>query len=180
MALSLTLNQTDARIAAALNVKSEVLVSALTNKMAFLMTKLQQRIVNQKLSGEVLNRRSGTLAASITNPEAHAEGGSIVGTLEWAGGPAWYGRVHEYGGTGAYVINPIYTRSQARRISKGTLKPFKALRFIASSGEVVYAAYVFHPALPRRSFMQATIEEMRGEFIAGLKQTITTVLSGLE
>lgn len=176
MALKLSLNNTDVQVVAALEVKNQRLITALVDRMTFLMTKLQQKIVTEKLSGQVLNRRSGTLAGSITNPEAHVDGTTITGSLQWGGGPAWYGRVHEFGGTRGYAINPIYSRAQQRKIGKGTLAPFKVLRFISKSGQVVFAPYVFHPALPKRSFMESSLEEMKGEIISGLKSAIVGVL----
>lgn len=60
------------------------------------LIKLQRYIVTQKLSGQSLGRRHGTLAASITPGPILEDANAIVGTL---GANTPYARILEYGGT---------------------------------------------------------------------------------
>ncbi|MFG7180672.1 HK97 gp10 family phage protein [Burkholderia pseudomallei] len=60
------------------------------------LIKLQRYIVTQKLSGQALGRRHGTLAASITPGPILEDANAIVGTL---GANTPYARILEYGGT---------------------------------------------------------------------------------
>lgn len=68
-------------------------------------------------------------------------------------GPAAYGKVHEYGGEQAYDILP----SRA-----------KVLRFI-KDGQTVFARAVHHPPLPQRSFMEASLDDMKDEIVLAIK-----------
>lgn len=178
MALRIDFNDGAFRVIQGLaSLKGDKLMRHLQDKMEFLMTKLQAKIVNEKLSGGVLQRRSGMLAGSITNPRATISGNEVIGTLEWAGGLAWYGRVHEFGGTKTYVINPL-GQAGTRKHSKGEVRRFgkDVLRFIAKDGTVAYAKYVFHPPLPKRSFMYSALDDMKQEFRAGLQSAAEEAL----
>jgi len=172
--LRLTLNNTHAQVVAALQVKQDKLVSALLDKMTYLMQRLQQKIVGEKLSGQVLSRRSGRLADSIIAEPAILEGTDIVGRVAWAGGEAWYGKVHEFGGTRDFVINVQASRREWRRA--GVLGK-RALRFMLG-GKEVFTPYVFHPPLPKRPFMAPSLEEMREEIKEGLRERILEVMRG--
>src|SRR6266700_2150115 len=64
--------------------------------------KLQSFIVSEKLQGQVLHHRSGKLAGSI-RPGTLATPENLAVEVLGGGGPAWYGRVHNYGGTFAFI-----------------------------------------------------------------------------
>ena len=64
---------------------------------------LASYIVENKLSGQVLNRRSGKLIASTQPIPAYMDGTSIKAGVESAGGEAWYGKIHEFGGIFTYL-----------------------------------------------------------------------------
>lgn len=69
---------------------------ALRRAIADDLIKLQRHIVTQKLSGQVLKRRTGTLAASVTPGPIMEEANAIIGTI---GPNTPYARLLEYGGT---------------------------------------------------------------------------------
>jgi hypothetical protein len=119
-------------------------------------------IVSEELHGQVLNQRSGKLAGSIRAIPAVVDGTSVVANVEGAGGPAWYGRLFEEGGTGPFEIVP---------------KTAKALRFVAASGEVVFAKKVQHPGLPDRPFMDPAQAARTPEIVAGVERAIGEVLA---
>jgi hypothetical protein len=124
---------------------------------------MQGWIVSQELHGQVLKQRSGKLAGSIRMIPATVEGAGVVtGHVEGAGGPAWYGRIFEEGGTGPFDIVPVSA---------------KALRFIGSDGEVHFAKIVHHPGLPSRPFMAPAQEHFRPIIYAGIQETVGTILA---
>ncbi|KWO52964.1 hypothetical protein WM28_10820 [Burkholderia ubonensis] len=60
------------------------------------LIKLQRHIVTQKLAGQVLKRRTGTLAASVTLGPIIEDASAVTGTI---GPNVPYARILEYGGT---------------------------------------------------------------------------------
>jgi hypothetical protein len=126
----------------------------LVDTMNVLAFKLQSHIVTDKLNGQVLHHRKGILAGSIRVTPAAVDSSSSIGAeVLGGGGVAWYGRVHEYGGDGPYVI-------------EATNK--KALRFMVG-GKVVFAKRVNHPPLPMRSFMRSSLDDQRAEIAERLQ-----------
>ena len=158
--IRLTFNNTDKLVVNWVQSKGNQLIDALQNKMSYLMILLQQKIVREKLSGQVLKHRSGKLAGSIVAYPATLEEGEIIGKVEGAGGPAWYGRVHEFGGSSSYPIVAVNK---------------KALHFFIGSKEV-FAKRVLHPPLPQRAFMAPSLAEMKPEIVNGLAETVAIVM----
>lgn len=120
---------------------------------------LQASVVRTKLSGQVLKRRTGVLASSISvgGPqtasefqETSTEITGIVGTR------VHYAAVHEYGGQKDYVIEP----SSA-----------KALRF-QMGGRTVFAKRVHHKALPERSFLRSTLNDKSSQIKADIEAAL--------
>jgi hypothetical protein len=178
--IRITLGGSDQRVVAALDRRRGALNAALRRSVDESLLMLQRRI-QQKLSGEVLNIRSGKLHGSVNVEQAAGED-VITGAVNAAAGPAWYGRVHEYGGKNAYDIYPkikralaffgsggptgaakraFYFKQGARR---GSLRP-KLYAAAATAGLVVVKS-VHHPPLPKRAFMSTSLEEMRSAIIA--------------
>lgn len=155
MNITASFNGTDEKQAQAFSHLGETFLARLMAKMNRLVLLLQARIVGTKLSGQVLNHRTGKGAASVRVQLAKIEGQSVVAGVEAGGGPAWYLKVHEFGGTRAYTIQPVTK---------------KALRFMMG-GKAVFAKMVHHPALPERSFMRSAANEM--------KDQIQTEISGV-
>jgi hypothetical protein len=103
----------DQKIIEALGAKAPKITDALASKITFLMLMLQSKIVREKLQGQVLHQRTGKLAGSIVAYAAEMNGSSAEGRVEGASGPAWYGRIHELGGQGAYEIRPVNKKALA-------------------------------------------------------------------
>jgi hypothetical protein len=118
---------------------------------------LQSYIVQNKLSGQVLNHRSGTLSDSIRAIPAVIEGSKVTGHVEGAGGPAFYGRFFEEGGKGPYEIRPVRAR---------------CLAWMGDDGAMVFAMRVMHPAIPHLPFMQPSLDENRDRINTNLKQCV--------
>jgi hypothetical protein len=159
------IENSDQRLVEALRAKGPAIVRVLMSKLNELMIQLQSYIVSQKLSGQSLQRRTGTLAGSIRYIPAVLEGTKIVGAVEGAGGAAWYGKLYETeeaGGTGGV--------GHAWQISatKG-----RALSFLMD-GKRVFARSVMHPALSARPFMTTALEENAAAIEAELRIAVDT------
>lgn len=187
----------DERLAAALKGKMVQVGEALQAKMNVMMTNLEKKIVTEKLSGQVLHRHTGKLAGSIHAIPAEWVGTTLVGTVEGAGGPAFYGFVHEYGGDHEYEIRPVNKQALAffpggslgggggfTPVNKATLasmfnvsgglKRGRFKKFGEFGGIVVKS--VIHPPLPQRSFMHSSLMESRELIKQGVAQAIATGL----
>ncbi|MGD1038480.1 MAG: hypothetical protein ABR878_15175 [Roseiarcus sp.] len=146
-ALQARLDAFPAALAGELAAKAQDLASALADKVKF-----------EKLAGEVLNARSGALAASI-GAEVANDGDEIAATVGSVG-DVKYAAIQEYGGkTGAHEILP----------SKA-----KALAFLVG-GAMRFARRVEHPdsVIPERSYLRSSLEEMSAEIFAALAATPT-------
>lgn len=106
--------------------------------------------VRGKLSGGVLNARSGKLLNSIKG-EMHENGTAIYGRTYSSGVP--YAAIHEYGGQ--TKPHDIYPRTA------------QALHFFGAGGSEVFARVVHHPGskIPARSYLRSSLAEMREQMI---------------
>ncbi len=121
-------------------------------------------LVEDKLSGAVLQSRTGALAASVTVEGPSLDGASVVTTLG-AGGELKYAAIQEYGGvTAPHQILP----SRA-----------KALAFVAG-GAQVFAGGVHHPGshLPERSYLRSSLGELAPAIEAGIKAAALDAVRG--
>src|SRR6266550_4175069 len=111
-----------------------------------------ERLVKQKLSGEVLNVRTGVLRSSINTriKESSTEVTATVGTN------IKYGGYHEYGVPHSWEIRPKSARVLAFQVG----------------GAQVFAMSVTHPPLPERSFLRSALREMQPAIKAGLSEAV--------
>jgi hypothetical protein len=119
-------------------------------------------IVQGKLSGEVLNARSGALLHSIR--ALTSEAANSVETRVFCDGSVPYARVQEYGG----------------RLNIPAVVPVraKALAF-AYEGRLVFAtstaAHVVD--IPERSYMRASLDEFEATFAQSIHQSVADALA---
>ncbi len=145
----------DREVAAKYTEAANGLAAAIQLKMTTLVLQLEAKVKTEKLDGQVLNRRTGALARSISHKVSVA-GDTITGTV-FSSGDVKYAAIHEFGGQTApheIVANKA-----------------KALAF-AMGGKTVFAKRVMHPGskIPERSFLRSSLSEMAGQIAAGLKQ----------
>ena len=196
--IEITFNTTDSRLAAWLERKRPQVVGALADRLDSLMLELQKR-VQQKLSGQVLEHRSGKLLGSVEKQPLDRSDTRISGRVTAAGGPAFYGRIQEKGGTRTYDILPKYKKALAffpggsvgggiassnvpLTPGKGTVR---GLYFRSGSkrGELkpgrlgtfsqlggVVVKKVVHPPLPARPFMRPSLLELQDRIITQLRE----------
>jgi phage gpG-like protein len=122
----------------------ERLREALSAKATLLAAELEAK-VRQKLSGEVLQARSGVLARSIVTSIEQAHVGVSVSIA--SNGDVKYAAIHEFGGViPAHEIVPDKA---------------KALAFVLG-GKQIFATRVNLPAvtMPERSYLRASLSEM--------------------
>ncbi len=136
---------------------------ALHVKAADLAERLRARVADDKLSGQVLQARSGALRASIA-AEVDDDGGQIVARV-FSAGDIKYAAIQEYGGrTAPHDIVP----------SKA-----KALAFLVH-GAPVFAKIVHHPGsqIPARSYLRSSLADMGDRIIAEFRDAALDALNG--
>ena len=112
-------------------------------------------VQNDKLSGAVLNSRSGALRDSIV-ASVSADADGVVASVGSVG-DVKYAAIQEYGGkTSAHEILPVKAQ---------------ALAFVAG-GAQRFARRVEHPGslIPERSYLRSSLDEMRDEILAALAE----------
>lgn len=142
--------------------KATRLQEVLFTRVQMLTYMLQSKVV-AKLTNQVLHVRTGVLRGSV-NANTTTDGSKITGTVSSSGGPAAYGKLHEFGVPHAWEI--VATKSRALRFQMG----------VKANARAVFARSVVHPPLPQRSFMRATPEENREEITQALARAVADVL----
>lgn len=151
----------DKELIARLDAMPERLRTALLQKVTFLALKLEAKVKREKLSGQVLNKRSGNLMRSIQHL-VESSTGAVVGKV-YSAGDVKYAAIHEFGGqTKPHVIEA---------------KNGKALAF-TFGGKQAFFKRVNHPGskIPERSFLRSSLTEMRDEIVTGLERTVKETL----
>lgn len=139
--------------------------AAVSAKAADLAERLRAHIADDKLSGQVLNAKTGALRASI-GADVTIDGDRIAARV-FSGGDLKYAHIQEYGGqTPAHEILPDKA---------------KVLAFIVGGG-TVFARRVQHPGstLPERSYLRSSLADMAGTITAELKATVTDALAAFQ
>lgn len=149
----------DDKVEANIRAMPEKLRAKLVDAMKVQWFKLQALIVQSKLSGQVLKRKTGNLASSInvggpmTATEFVDEGNQIIGRV---GTKVWYGAVHEYGGN-------FQVKAHQRTITQvfgRTVDPHK----------IDVRSYSMN--VPERSFLRAGLRDMSTSFREGIAASI--------
>jgi hypothetical protein len=113
-------------------------------------------VVKEKLSGQILKRRTGILAGSVRVSEpAHVIGATFQGKIAAAEGTAFYGRILSEGSR-AHEILAVKSR---------------ALKFV-TNGKEVYAKSVMHPGMMAKPFLRPALLENESSIRAQLQQAL--------
>ena len=142
--------------------KKGMLETALLATVGELGDKLYELVIGN-LSGTVLQSRTGKLASAVMI-EAAAFIGQVCQTAvaipedseEWL-----IGMVHEYGGLGWYIIEPVNAT---------------VLAWMGPEG-MVFARRVNHPPAEERSYMRSALAWMEADAVDQIKTTIAEVLA---
>jgi hypothetical protein len=129
------------------------MVTALTDRVTWWMLALQQKIQRDYLSGQVLQHRTGKLIGSIHAIPTELQGSQIIGIVEGAGGPAYYGQYWERGimrgGAGRQALDAMAGGS-ARAALQSLARP---------------------TTLDQRAFMAPALQDIRNAMVADLQRT---------
>ena len=137
---------------------------ALQRKVTEFALLLEAYVKTNKLSGQVLNKITGSLSASIQH-RVEAVGSAIWGFV-FSAGDVKYAAIHEYGGViPAHDIYP--TKAQALAFAMG--------------GDTIFAKHVHIPEvhMPERSYLRSSLQEWAQRIETGLKQTAIDTLQNM-
>lgn len=121
---------------------------------------IQQHVQTQKLSGQVLNRRTGRLRNSI-NALVQEAPGSVSARV---GTGVSYGRIHEYGFQGTLQV-PAHTRMQTMAFGH----PMQAKL-------VEVRAHPMRVNLPERSFLRSSLRDKAPEAIERIRIAVRALI----
>jgi phage gpG-like protein len=122
-----------------------------------LAERLRSHVIQDKLLGQVLNRRTGRLGQSIQQ-KVDSTATGITGTV-YSAGDVKYAAIHEFGGH--IPGHEIVARNA------------QALAFMMG-GKQVFAKRVNWPGatMPERSFMRSSLADMRDEIVEKMTQAV--------
>lgn len=128
---------------------------------------LQAR-TKEKLSGEVLHVRTGTLRRSI-NRKVELRGSNVVGTV---GTNVEYAAAHEYGFDGEVTV-----RAHVRRVASRTLTELRGTRRRMSVQGVAFVKeHTMHMHVPERSFLRSALAELEPGFAPAVRKAAAEAL----
>jgi hypothetical protein len=125
--------------------------------------RLAAHVQQDKLSGQVLNRRSGELAASISATVEVGDG--VVTAQVFSADPPPYAALLELGGViPAHDVRPVSAQ---------------ALSFMLD-GRRVFAriAHIPDVTVPAHSYLRASLQDMAAEIASDLQQAVARALKG--
>ena len=141
------------------NVRKNLLVAV--TRLSLLV---QRSVKEDKLSGQVLHVRTGTLRRSI-NREVTNDSAGVYATV---GTNVAYGHIHEYGFTGTVNVRAHTRRSRAQmQMKKSGVKPV---------GEVLVRAHTMDMVMPKRSFLRSTLSDFRPRIQKDLSEAVLVAL----
>lgn len=127
--------------------------SALEKAITRSAIKLQGAIVREKLSGQVLKRKTGTLAASIQWDVKATEGSVVatVGSRIKEKKPLKYAAIHEYGFKGQ-----VNVREHLRMMTQAWGRP-------VAPQQITVGPHTMNMNMPERSYVRSKFSEMKEE-----------------
>lgn len=137
----------DAEVIRRLDALPERLRAELKVGIGRVALKLQREVVQQKLNGQVLKRRTGHLMNSIVQ-DVTENGAQIVGMVTAGGPTAKYARAHEYGFTGTVTVKE-HLRNQTMAFGKPI-----------APRQVTVRAHSMKMNLPERSFLRSALRDI--------------------
>lgn len=134
--------------------------AALLRVIVRLSIMLQARIKSDKLSGQVLHRRTGTLSRSI-NRKIEDTPTSIVASV---GTNVRYAAIHEFGFNGTEQV-----KAHLRTIHQAFGRPI-------AETTVQVSAHARHMVMPKRSFLRSALEDLRAHIHEEMAAALTSAV----
>ncbi len=122
-------------------------------------------IQTEKLQGQVLNHRTGSLSDSIKS-ETESTGGVITTTVSAGGAACKYAAIHEFGFDGTETVR-AHLRRSSTQMSVSARK-----RVSKFKGEIMVRSFTRHMHMPERSYLRSTLAEKKEDFRAGIVATV--------
>ncbi|OMR00741.1 hypothetical protein AQ718_12655 [Burkholderia pseudomallei] len=132
--------------------------SALVQRVQRLAIALQGRVVADKLSGQVLNVRTGRLRRSI-NQAVTTTDTTITGVVST---PVEYAPAHEYGFLGVVTV-----KEHLRQVTQAFGKPLK------TPVTATVREHPMHMHFPPTSFLRSALKEMHDEILEEIQQAVS-------
>lgn len=140
-----------------------------------LINRLQRKVREEKLNGQVLKVRTGLLRRSVDR-RLITDGNAVSGVVSTNVG---YGKLHEYGfeGTVQQNVKAHLRRSKAQMkqsIKAGKGKATKYGKYGKGNGEITVNAFTrtVHMKIPERSFLRSALADMKPEILADLDKVV--------
>jgi len=163
---------------AALTAMSERIVAHLASTIRRLGLELVRHVKEDKLSGQVLNVRTGTLRRSI-NLKMSAGSGSVKGSV---GTNVEYAAIHEFGGHVPAVEGKLMVFPNMGVISPSMLNADLSAkkRFKTRKHAELFVFTMKHKAfdLPERSFLRSALEDMKPLIEVEVKAAVAEAING--
>jgi phage gpG-like protein len=147
----------DSAVVARLNSMSAKTENAVRETIGRLALRLQRKVQQEKLTGQALKVRTGTLRRSI-GLATLSENGAITGVVSTN---LKYARAHEYGFHGAVTV-----KAHLRKITQAFGKKLKTPK------QVMVSSHAMKMNLPERSFLRTSLREIEPLVIPNLKAAL--------
>jgi phage gpG-like protein len=177
----LSVNVDTERAIARLKGVDSAMRAALLRVITRLSIEVQAKVKSEKLTGQVLHVRTGTLRRSI-NRQVIEDGESVFARV---GTNVKYAHIHEYGFVGEELVREHVRRSQ-RQMAMAKFRTNKLGERIevkgsykkagGGEGEILVRQHVRQMVMPERSFLRSTLAEMTPKIKADIKAAALSAL----
>lgn len=150
----------DAEVKARIEAVLPATRESLRRTVSKLAIDLQRHVVADKLSGQVLKNRTGTLRRSI-NQHVEESGTSVTGIVGADMNEARYARAHEYGFRGTVEV-----RVHMRTITQAFGRTLKNPR------QVMVQAHPMRMNLAERSYLRSSLRDMRQTILEAFQASL--------
>jgi len=135
--------------------------TAIVKSVARSALKLQSEVMENRLSGQVLNVRTGNLRRSIHQRVTNT-GSAVIGVVNTN---VRYGKAHEYGFAGT-----VNVKASLRQVRQAFGRPLKSPRYVQ------VRAHSRNVRLPERSFLRSALRDMKPMIETDLQKSIEGAL----
>lgn len=148
-------------LAAVLRSYGDKVQTAIVQSVGRSALRLQREVMQNRLSGQVLNVRTGNLRRSI-HQQVTNTGGAVIGEVNTN---VRYGKAHEYGFAGT-----VNVKASLRQVRQAFGRPLKSPRYVQ------VRAHSRNVRLPERSFLRTALRDMKPMIEADLQKSIEGAL----
>jgi phage gpG-like protein len=136
-----------------------------------LLFRLQALVQDGKLSGQVLNIRTGNLKASIHQSGPQETGTGVSGAV-YSDGSVKYARIHEFGGVirhpGGTAYIPITAEGRVAFISNAAAEEMRSPPPRTAAHDI---------PMPQRSFLRSSLRDLEATIVSEIRQTVVQAVA---